>query len=156
MGEEFFSSPIDFILIEKRQSVMLFNENKIIDASKYRPNTRACIQLNGRLGFTLKAAELLELQEGQSALFSMISNGNMAAVICDKLEPRGFKIQKDGTHFYIHMKNFFDSQNIEYIKKRVFYDISETNERYQNKIVYKFTLGIHGRKRQSQLCKSNS
>lgn len=149
MSEEFFSSLINFIII-KKEIAMLFNEDKIVNAQKYRPNTRACIQLNGRLGFTMKAAELLKLQEGQSMLFSMISDRNMAAVICDAMEPQGFKIQKDGSHFYIRMKNFFDSQNIEYVKKRAFYDISETNECYKNKTVYKFTLEFRERKRRSQ------
>ena len=125
---------------------MLFDENNVVDAKKYAVNAKACIQRNGRLGFTREAAELLGLHENLTALFSTTPNGDLAAVICDTSESRGFKVQKAGDYFYIRMKNFFDSQNLDYIKKRVAYDISETPGRYQGKVVYKFTRGIYERK----------
>ena len=125
---------------------MLFDENNVVDAKKYAVNAKACIQRNGRLGFTREAAELLGLHENLTALFSTTPNGDLAAVICDTSESRGFRVQKAGDYFYIRMKNFFDSQNLDYIKKRVAYDISETPERYQGKVVYKFTRGIYERR----------
>ncbi len=73
-------------------------------------------------------------------------NGDLAAAICDATETRGFRVQKAGDYFYIRMKNFFDSQSLDYIKMRVTFDISETSERYQDKIVYKFTRGIYERR----------
>ena len=125
---------------------MLFDEKMVIDAQKYALNAKASIQRNGRLGFTGEAAKLLGLQEGLTMLFSTTQNGDLAAVICDASESRGFRVQKAGEYFYIRMKNFFDSQSLDYIKKRVAYDISETPERYQGKVVYKFTLGIYERR----------
>lgn len=125
---------------------MLFDENKIIDAQKFTLNAKASIQRNGRLGFTGEAAKLLSLQEGLTMLFSVMQNGDLAAVICDASESRGFRIQKAGDYYYIRMKNFFDSQSLDYIKRRVSYDISETLERYQGKVVYKFTHGIYERR----------
>ena len=125
---------------------MLFDENNVVDAQKYAVNAKACIQRNGRLGFTREAAELLGLHEGLTALFSAMPSGDLAAVICDASESRGFRVQKAGNYFYIRMKNFFDSQSLDYIKKRVSYDISETQERYQDKVVYKFTRGIYERR----------
>ena len=122
---------------------MLFDENTVVDAQKYAVNARASIQRNGRLGFTGEAAKLLGLQEGLTMLFSTTSNGDLAAVICDASESRGFRVQKAGEYFYIRMKNFFDSQSLDYIGKRVAYDISETTEQYQGKVVYKFTRGIY-------------
>lgn len=125
---------------------MLFDEHMVIDAQKYALNAKASIQRNGRLGFTGEAAKLLGLQEGLSMLFSAMPNGDLAAVICDATETRGFRVQKAGDYFYIRMKNFFDSQSLDYIKMRVTFDISETSERYQDKIVYKFTRGIYERR----------
>lgn len=125
---------------------MLFDENTVVDAQKYALNARASIQRNGRLGFTGEAAKLLDLQEGLTMLFSTMPNGDLAAVVCDASESRGFRVQKAGEYFYIRMKNFFDSQSLDYIKKRVAYDISETPERYQGKVVYKFTRGIYERR----------
>lgn len=125
---------------------MLFDENLVVDAQKYALNAKASIQRNGRLGFTGEAAKLLGLQEGLTMLFSATPNGDLAAVICDASESRGFRVQKAGDYFYIRMKNFFDSQNLDYIKKRVAYDISETPERYQGRVVYKFTRGIYERR----------
>ena len=125
---------------------MLFDENRVIDAQKYALNAKANIQRNGRLGFTREAADLLGLHEGSTALFSVAANGDLAAVICDASESRGFRVQKAGEYYYIRMKNFFDSQSLDYIKKRVAFDISETSERYQDKVVYKFTRGIYERR----------
>jgi len=125
---------------------MLFDENTVVDAQKYAINAKACIQRNGRLGFTREAAELLNLQEGKSMLFSVNLNGDLAAVLCDASETRGFRVQKAGKYYYIRMKYFFDSQNMDYIEKRVSYDILETPERYQGKPVFKFKRGIYERR----------
>ena len=130
---------------------MLFDENTVINAQKYALNAKACIQRNGKLGFTKEAADLLGLHEGLTILFSMAQNGDLAAVICDASEARGFKIQKAGEYYYIRMKNFFDSQSLDYIKKRVSYDISETQEQYQGKTVYRFSRGIYKRKMKEDL-----
>ena len=125
---------------------MLFDETTVVDAQKYRLNAKSTIQRNGRLGFTREAAELIGIHEGLSALFAVIPNGDLALVVCDESESRGFKFQKAGEYFYIRMKNFFDSQSIDYVGKRVTYDISETSEKYQGKTVYKFTRGIYERR----------
>ena len=125
---------------------MLFDENNVVDAQKYAVNAKACIQKNGRLGFTKEAADLLKLEEGRKFLFSTIPGGDLAAIICDASDARGFRVQKAGNYFYIRMKNFFDSQSIDYIERRVSYDISETPESYQGKSVYKFKFGSYERR----------
>ena len=124
----------------------LFDESMIVDAQRYAINAKACIQKNGRLGFTREAADLLGLKERQTMLFSNSANGDMAAIVCDDSELRGFRIQKAGNYFYIRMKNFFDSLNLDYVGKRVSYDIIETPERYDDKIVFKFKRGIFERR----------
>lgn len=124
----------------------LFDESMIVDAQRYAVNAKACIQKNGRLGFTREAAELLGLKEQQTMLFSNTATGDMAAVVCDESEVRGFRIQKAGNYFYIRMKNFFDSQNLDYVGKRISYDVIETPERYNGKIVFKFKRGIFERR----------
>lgn len=124
----------------------LFNEDMVVDAQRYAVNAKACIQKNGRLGFTREGAELLGLNAGVTVLFSVIPNGDLAAVICDETELRGFRVQKAGNYYYIRMKNFFDSQGLDYEGKRIAYDISETPERYQEKSVFKFKRGIYERR----------
>ena len=123
-----------------------FDENTIVDAQRYAVNAKACVQKNGRLGFTREGAELLNLSSETKILFSVNSNGDLAAIICDEEEQRGFRVQKAGNYFYIRMKNFFDSLDIDYEGKRIAYDISETAELYQGKIVYKFKRGIYERR----------
>jgi hypothetical protein len=124
----------------------LFDENMVVDAQRYAVNAKACIQKNGRLGFTREGAELLELSANSKILFSVIPNGDLAAVICDEKELRGFRVQKAGNYYYIRMKNFFDSQGLDYVAKRITYDISETSELYQGKNVFKFKRGIYERR----------
>ena len=123
-----------------------FNEDNVVDAQRYAVNAKSSIQKNGRMGFTREAADLLQLADGQTMMFSANPDGDFGAVICDENEKRGFKVQKAGTYFYIRMKNVFDSQGLDYIGKRVAYDISETGERFQDKTVYKFKRGIFERR----------
>ena len=124
----------------------LFNEDMVVDAQKYAINAKACIQKNGRLGFTREAAELLGLKPQVTILFSTISDGDLAAVVCDDTETRGFRVQKAGTYYYIRTKNFFDSMGVDYVVKRVAYDIFETTEQYLGKKVFKFKRGIYERR----------
>jgi hypothetical protein len=124
----------------------LFDENAIVDAQRYAVNAKACIQKNGRLGFTREGAELLNLSPETKILFSVNVNGDLAAIVCDEDEQRGFRVQKAGGYFYIRMKNFFDSLDVDYEGKRVAYDISETAELYQGKRVFKFKRGIYERR----------
>lgn len=124
----------------------LFDEQSVVDATRYALNAKACIQKNGRLGFTREAAELLSLNDREAILFSCLPSGDLAAVFCSSKEPRGFKIQKAGNYFYIRLKNFFDSLSLDYIRKRVSFDISETAEEYKGQTVFKFTRGIYDRK----------
>ena len=81
--------------------ISLLDERMNVDAQRYAVNAKACIQKNGRLGFTREAAELLGLKEQQTMLFSNTATGDMAAVVCDESEVRGFRIQKAGNYFYI-------------------------------------------------------
>lgn len=123
-----------------------FNEEAVIDAQKFTINAKASIQKNGRLGFSNEAATLLSLDEGKYLLFSCINSGDLAAIVCDNTDVRGFKVQKGGKYFYIRMKNFFDAQDIDYVKKRVSFEIIETTEEYKGKTVFRFKRGIFARK----------
>ena len=46
-----------------------FDENTIVDAQRYAVNAKACVQKNGRLGFTREGAELLNLSSETKILF---------------------------------------------------------------------------------------
>lgn len=98
------------------------------------------------MGFTREAAELLGLTEKTVLLFSLIDEGDLAVLVCDDTEHRGFHVQKTGQYFYIRMKNFFDSQSLDYIERRVTYDISKTTELFNGKTVFKFKRGIYERR----------
>jgi hypothetical protein len=57
----------------------------------------------------------------------------------DSEEENGFRIQKGGEYYYLRMKGFFDSHGVDYTGKRIIFDITETNEEYKGRRVYKFT-----------------
>ncbi len=117
----------------------LFNPNKTIDAKKHSGNAKATIQLNGRLGFSSDAIKLMSLSPEQVIIFAEGENGDLAAIIREAGDENGFKVQKGGEYYYLRMKSFFDSQEVDYVRKKVIFDISETREEFEGKMVYKFT-----------------
>ena len=120
----------------------LFNEENIVDARRFAGNAKATIQSNGRLGFSAEAAKLLALTPEKKLLISDIGDGNLAGVIEESGDSRGFRIQKAGDYYYVKMKNFFDSQEVEYVANRVIYDIRETKENFEGAPVFRFSKRI--------------
>lgn len=126
--------------------MLFFNENNLIDAQRYSGNTKCSVQQSGRIGFTKEGAELLGLEKDKRLLISEMENGDLAAIICDSDETRGFKIQVASGYCYAKMKNYFDSLGIDYVANRVSYSIAITSEQYQGKPVFKFTREMAKRK----------
>ncbi len=122
-----------------------FDESNIVNSKKFDGNTKACIQKSGRLGFTREAATLLKLDVERRMLVSAMDNGDLAVVIVDADDERGFKIQAASGYFYVKMKNYFDSQEIDYVDKRVTYSISMTMEEFNGSTVFKFKREISQR-----------
>lgn len=124
----------------------IFDESKMVDARRFSGNAKASIQNNGRLGFSADAARILNLESEKRLLVSDIGDGNLAVIIGEKDDERGFRIQKGGDYFYTKMKSFFDSQEVEYTQKRVIYDISETKERFNDTPVFRLTKRVIDKK----------
>lgn len=118
-----------------------FIENcQLLDATRLSKSAKATIQSSGRLGFSGEAIKLMELKENQTILILKDNDSNdLAAVVVEGEDKRGFFLKRSGTHCYLRMKNYFDQAGIDYKKRRVMFDITQLDETFENKPVFRFS-----------------
>lgn len=88
----------------------------------------ATIYKNGHLRFSVSAAKKMDLKAGEVCLVSEIKDNCLAIVITALCDCRNFRIQKNRKYFYVNIRSFLYSRGIDYTKRRITYDISETGE----------------------------
>lgn len=127
----------------------MFDESKIVDASKFVGKCKATVQRSGRLGFTETAQSEMNLQLNSRLLASEISDDDLAVVVLppDTKDERGFLIKRSGVYFSVNMKAFFDRKGVDYrsLTERTIYDIVRLEETYQGLPVFKFTKRVRRR-----------
>lgn len=121
----------------------LFNESKLIDASKYaQRRCKATIQKTGKLGFSANAATLMGLTEDASLLVSECGERDFAVVVSKvSNDRRGFRVRRSSLYFAVDMKAFFDQRGVDYRNPTfsVAYDIVPLDETFEGKPVFKLT-----------------
>ena len=111
---------------------------KPLDAQRLQKSVKATVQNSGRLTFAMDAVKEMELSEDKSMIILAAENGNLGAVISYKGDPEAFVLKKCGLYFYLSLKNYLQQAGIDYKNQRVVYDITELDEEYKGKTLYKF------------------
>ena len=128
----------------------LFSEDNLVDAKDFSiKKCKATIQKTGRLGFSSSAAELMQLEPSSCLLVSDCGDGNLAVVVWpDASDNRGFPLHKATEYFTADLKGFFDKKGIDYTGTdfTYIYDIVMTDERFQDRVVYKLTKRVKKRR----------
>lgn len=112
-------------------------------------NAKMTVHRNGNMGFSSRAVFKMGINEkcymkiGTNASDS--KDSNLYLMRTNAEDPSALKINKAGNYYYINTKNFFDELTIDYIKRKIIYDISET--KHNNKILYKLTKREIARKK---------
>lgn len=111
---------------------------KQLDARRLQKSVKATVQNNGRLTFAMDAVKEMKLSEEKSIIILAAENGNLGAVLSEKGDPEAFALKKCGAYFYVTFKNYLRENGIDYKTRRVVYDITELDEEFLGKTLYKF------------------
>lgn len=92
-------------------------------------NLKATVHKSGKLGFTVDAANKMDLKPDKSAAVGVNeedkSDKSLYIIIYDDIQESTFKVAKAGDYYYLNLKNLFDTMKINYKNQSVVYDISE-------------------------------
>lgn len=111
---------------------------KPLDAQRLQKSVKATVQASGRLTFAMDAVNDMKLSEDKSIIILAAENGDLGAALSTKGDPEAFALKKCGAYFYVTFKNYLQQAGIDYKKFKVMYDITELDEQYKGKTLYKF------------------
>ena len=101
---------------------------------------KATVHKNGNLGFSQGAVQKLTLDETKYVKIGLNSadkkDDNLYIAHTNKDDPNSLKINKAGNYYYLNTKSFFNEKSIDYITKKIIFDIVELKS--EDGIIYKF------------------
>lgn len=113
---------------------------KWISPDGLEKNMKATAHKSGKLGFTMDAAEKMQLSADKSVNIAINEDDpadkNLYVMINSGVSEGGFKISKAGQYYYINTKALFESLKIDYRKDWIVYDISR--ETIDGQLIYVF------------------
>lgn len=120
---------------------MIFDENKIVNASGFAENAKATVQRSGRLGLSNEAAKVLKAERDGRILIATCDDGNLGCVVLppNSEDSRGFRWQLASGYFSANLRPFFDSIGLDYSSTEVttIFDVVQTDEKYMGFPVFK-------------------
>ena len=111
---------------------------KKLNAQRLQQSVKATVQSNGRLTFTVEATKVMDLSDEKSLIIFEAENGDLGATISHKGDPDAFELKKCGLYFYVAFKNYLQQAGIDYKGQRIIYDITELDEKLDERTLYKF------------------
>ena len=111
---------------------------KPLDAQRLQKSVKATVQASGRLTFAMDAVNDMHLSEEKSIIILAAENGDLGAALSTKGVPEAFVLKRCGAYFYVTFKNYLQQAGVDYKKYKVMYDITELDEQYKGKTLYKF------------------
>lgn len=115
---------------------------KRLDAERLQQSAKAAIQVNGRLSLTVEAGRLMHLADDKSVIIFAAANGDLGAIVSHKGDKQAFDLKKAGAYYYISFKNYLQEQGIDYKSQRIIYDITELEEKLEDRTVYRFARRV--------------
>lgn len=97
---------------------------------------KCTIHRNGKLGFSKAAIDKLGITLGKYAKLGFDeedkTDNSFYLVIQESPDDETFKINKAGAYYYLNTKNLFDELNLDYLRKKIIYDIQEIKNDYSD------------------------
>ena len=94
------------------------------------------------LSFTLEAGKTMGLSEDKSLTIFESDSDDLGATITEKGDPEAFVLKKCGPYFYIAFRNYLKEAGIDYKKNKIIYDISQLDEKFEGRTLFKFERRI--------------
>lgn len=105
-------------------------------------NAKATIHKNGNLGFSTEAVKLMGINENSYLTLGKNKDNprdnSIYMLVVDKENDFGLKVNKAGNYYYLNTKVFFADTGVDFIKKKIIYDISILNENEMT--IYKLSM----------------
>lgn len=131
---------------------------KFFNPNSLDRNLKATIHKNGKLGFTVDAANKMELKPNMSASIGMNEDDendkSLYIKLHDEVVDDTFRVAKAGDYYYLNLKSLFDTLRINYKEQSVIYDITE--EMIEGKKLFKLTQRENGKKSKNETAESNT
>ena len=108
------------------------------DAPRLDRKVRASIQQNGRMSFNRSAASFMGLEKGRRVIIFCQGERNLAGVVVDAEDPRGFELKESGSYPYLGLKQFLLEKNVDFQKNTIVYDITCTDSKFEDRPVFFF------------------
>jgi hypothetical protein len=125
---------------------------KFFNPSNLNRNLKATIHKSGKLGFTVDAANKMDLKPNKGAAVGINeddpSDKSLYIIIYNERQDGAFKVAKAGNYYYLNLKNLFDTLKINYKTQNMIYDITE--EAIEGQKVFKLTLRENSKKTKSE------
>lgn len=119
----------------------------MVDAKRFETIAHATVMSSGRLRFATDAMEMMGLDKVKGIiLFKTSCQGydgdeeiEFGAVTCTEEDARAFSLKSSGPYKYLSLKNFFLQNEIDFKNYNVSYEITEVNEQWDGKPVFRMT-----------------
>jgi len=90
---------------------------------------KATIHRSGNLGFSFAATQKMEINEKSYVKLGInkedSKDNNLYLVLTKENDENAIKVNKAGKYYYLNTKSFFNELGIDYINKKIIYDIAE-------------------------------
>lgn len=125
---------------------------KFFNPNSLDRNLKATVHKSGKLGFTVDAANKMDLKPTKSAAIGKndddSSDTALYIAIYDEQKEGAFKVAKAGAYYYLNLKSLFDTLKINYKSQSVIFDISE--EDMEGEKIYKLSRRENNKKEKSE------
>src|SRR6056297_1585841 len=122
-------------------------ELKFFNAEEIQGNAKCTIHKSGKLGFSMDAIELMNIDENKSISIAKggdyEDSGNLYVKVNDVDLKGAFSVSKAGEYYYLNTKNLFNQLGLNYQKDKIIYDVVEVE--IENETYYKLVRRIKGR-----------
>lgn len=113
---------------------------------------KCTIHQNGKMGFSRQAIKKMDLETNRYAKIGFNEEDENDKALYLKIQGHQdvdtYKINKAGEYFYLNTKYLFDDLNIDYVRKKIIYDIQEIET--EEDVVYRLDKRELTRKKPKQ------
>lgn len=139
-----FCRRIYFIKYAFKNNIM---DLKFFDADEIQGNAKCTVHKSGKLGFSMDAIEMMNLNEDKSISIAKgedyEENGNLYFKVHDTVVKGAFSVSKAGEYYYLNTKNLFNRLELNYQKDKIIYDVVEVE--IEDETFFKLIRRMKGR-----------
>lgn len=127
----------------------ILSNMRLLNGERLQKSAKATVQTSGKLTFTTGAGELLKLSAAGGSVNALYvfagENNDLAMVPADEEDSRSFMVRSAGGTHYLSFQNYLRESGIDYKKQKVSYDITQLDEEYDGRPVYRFEFRVRPR-----------